>query len=562
MIDSNVRHIKLSYVNGVFVLGRIGDFDTFVRACRKAGATHNKKSKNNWFDPAHLPHAMASLTISGFTVLPVPSALEGMAETIKRLEKDAERLDSDHILYPFQKTGVLFLQSRKRCLLADDMGLGKTIQVLRALPEGGATIVVCPAVVKAAWATEIAKWTPHLVATVFKKKKDVRAPLPGEVVILNYELLPYNYRPKKGNEDEELTNAQRAVIRLVSPKVVWKDLLPYTVVVFDEAHYLKTHKSRRTVSAKHIANRCYAVWLLTGTPLMNKPVELWNVLQVAKLAVPAFGDWNNFVRLFQGYQGQFAIEWGEPLPEAAERLYRVALRRRKVDVLKDLPGKSYSVHKTVLKRTRPAPGFPPPLTKEDWKPETFGANDWTWEGDIAKFSKLYAKLSAAKIPAMLEIIEQFEKTETPLVVFSQHRYSIDVLFLREGWAVITGDTSMEDRAKIIVDFQAGKLLGLGCTIQAANTGITLTHASHMLFVSRNFTPAVNAQAEDRINRIGQRSGCQYIHIVSDHPLDERIQDILGMKQDLVDAVIEVDVEQTDLLARTRELYEHAKGALS
>ena len=520
-MTETARQIRLTYMEEVFVLVPFGEVGPFITACQKACVAYDRKAQVGRFTPDQLPHVMTSLASAGFTVLPTEAALGGMRDAIATLEKDAKEFDSDAVLYPFQRTGVAFLRAHARCLLADDMGLGKTIQVLKALPPRAATIVVCPSVVKSAWVSEVNKWRPDLTPVLSKKKTDVRLPASGEVVILNYELLP---------ED-------------------WAGDRRPTAIVFDEAHYLKNSKALRTKRAKRLAKYCERVWLLTGTPLMNKPVELWNVLQVAKVATVAFGTWRNFCRLFQAYPGQWGLEWGEPLPEAAESFYKVSLRRRKVDVLRDLPGKSYKVHPVKLKRGT--------LKKADYDPATFGAGDWTLGGDIAQFSELYAKLSFAKIPAMLEIVEQYEDTDTPLVVFSQHRAPVEVLADREGWAVITGDVPQQRRANIIEDFQAGKLLGIACTIQAAATGITLTHASNMLFVSRSFTPAVNAQAEDRINRIGQDNACQYTHIVSDHPLDERIEEILGYKQSLVDTVIEASVKDVDLLARMRELYGYA-----
>ena len=340
----------------------------------------------------------------------------------------------------------------------------------------------------------------------------------GQVVILNYELLPNKW-----------------------------ELNPGTTIVFDEAHYLKNNRSLRTQKARAVAKTATRCWLLTGTPLLNSPGELWNLLQVGHMSRTAFGSWNNFVRLFQGYKGQWGMEWGEPTLEASEGLYRVCLRRRKVDVLTDLPAKHYRQHSIRLKRGA--------IRKVDWDPMTFGTNDWSMP-KLEKFSELYARISTAKIPAMLEIVEQHELNETPLVVFSQHRAPIDALHGRPGWMTITGDTPDLKRADAVFRFQAGKLLGLACTIPAASVGITLTHASNMLFVSRSFTPAINLQAEDRICRIGQISACQYTSIVSDHPLDARIEDVLAYKQDIVDSVIERIPEHRDVLPKIKKLREH------
>lgn len=463
-----------------------------------------------------------ALNLAGFVIWPTYSALDGLENSILTLEALNDLAADQADLYDYQKHGVYFLRSRAACLLADDMGLGKTVQVLKAL-DAGPAVVVCPAVVKDTWKNEIARWRPDLDVFVCKNKKDVRAACACEVVILNYELLPNK----------------------------WKQT-PGTTIVFDEAHYLKNNRALRTQKARAAAKTAERCWLLTGTPILNAPDELWNLLQFGDMAKIAFGSWPNFVRLFSGYKTRFGMEWGEPLPQAAEGLFRVCLRRRKADVLKDLPPKAHRTHTVGLKRTD--------LKKGDFNAATFGQKEWTFS-DLEIFSELYSRISHAKIPAMLKYIEQYELNETPLVVFSQHRSPIDALEDREGWMTIHGDTTPTKRALAVDLFQRGKLRGLGCTIQAAGTGLTLTHASNMVFVSRAFTPAVNAQAEDRINRIGQDSACLYTVLTSNHPLDLHLADVLSAKQEVIDAVVEADVVQEHLLARLKQLRNHTESWL-
>jgi superfamily II DNA or RNA helicase len=147
-------------------------------------------------------------------------------------------------------------------------------------------------------------------------------------------------------------------------------------------------------------------------------------------------------------------------------------------------------------------------------------------------------LAKAKIEAMLQIVEEYEEQEEPLVVFSAHRAPIDLLEGREGWAVITGDTRPEDRTKIEDAFQRGELRGIACTIKAGGVAITLTRASHALFVDLEWTPALNAQAEDRICRIGQSRGVIITILVADHPLDIRIAQLLAQKRVYIEGSVD------------------------
>src|SRR5262249_34576709 len=93
-------------------------------------------------------------------------------------------------LYPFQIAGVEWLAGRQRALLADEMGLGKTAQALLALPPGCPALVVCPASLKYNWVEEARRWRPEFTATALEGRGSFRLPRPGEVVAVNYDLLP------------------------------------------------------------------------------------------------------------------------------------------------------------------------------------------------------------------------------------------------------------------------------------------------------------------------------------------------------------------------------------
>ena len=115
---------------------------------------------------------------------------------------------------------------------------------------------------------------------------------------------------------------------------------------------------------------------------------------------------------------------------------------------------------------------------------------------------------------------------------------IDALGKREGWAVITGDTSDVERTQVQDDFQAGKLKGVACTIKAGGVAITLTRATNEIFIDEEWTPALNAQAQDRCHRIGQTGNVQITRLVATHALDRRIAELLGEKTTRINATIE------------------------
>jgi SNF2 family DNA or RNA helicase len=433
-------------------------------------------------------------------------------------------------LFPFQRTGVTWLATRHGALLADEMGLGKTVQTLCALPGDAGVLVVCPAVAKGVWRRELGRFRPHFRVSVLSGRGSFRWPVRGEVVITNYDILPGAHRD--GCKGDGCNGCAE----------VLSDIPSGTVVVADEAHALKNAKAQRTMRFRALSEGARRAggrtWLLTATPLMNRPQELWAVYQAAGIAQEAFGSWKQFVSLFRGEPGQWGgYVWGIPSEESVERIKRVSLRRMKSEVASDIPAKSRN-HLTVdvdAKARKACDAFVREIGKD---PEEIANLLDSGVIPFEKFSAVRAALATAKVPALLELVDQYEEQEEPLVVFSAHRAPVDKLSEREGWAVISGDTPNDRRTEIEDAFQAGKLKGVACTIKAGGVAITLTKAANAIFVDRELTPALNAQAEDRIHRIGQARPATITILVADHLLDERISDLLTSKQALIEATVD------------------------
>lgn len=447
--------------------------------------------------------------------LDVDPALRAVRETA---QKQTAALDPR--LYKFQVDGVHFLSLGNRRLLGDDMGLGKSVQALIALPKDTGALVVCPNVVKYNWKNEAAKWRPDLKVEVLANKGAFRAPRPGELLVTNYEGLPDYFM---GTKDEPAPIPEEL-----------KTALTTCYLISDEIHFCKNYRAQRSKKVNTLARLCKAVWGLTGTPLLNRPPDLWGVLDSLDMAKLAFDSFSKFMRLFNAYKGRWGgIEWGAPNPEVPEMLRRVMLRRTRTEALPDLPNKTYT---TVVVNDLPAKlKLMLDAAYDEWA-------DVLEAGDLPpfeEFSGLRALLAAARTDAALEYAEDCEEQSVPLVVFSAHRKPIDVLAEREGWATITGDTKPEERQNIVNRFQAGELKGVGLTIQAGGVGLTLTRAWKALFVDLDWTPANNAQAEDRICRIGQASDkVEIVRMVSNHPLDQHVLQLIDRKIAMIYGAVE------------------------
>jgi len=514
--------------------GRLNDAQFAAYRAATAGGTYRDRANTLRADQAAT--ALASLaTVEGLILDVEPSvralldasaaehaaALTGAAERTAAVE--AVLAATGRSLYPYQREGVAWLASRSSALLADDMGLGKTIQALTAVPAGVGVIVVCPAVAKSVWRDEAARWRTDLRSTVLAGRGALRAPAAGEMVVVNYDIL-----------SDEIPA-----------------LLAGTVLILDEAHAVANSKSARTKRVRALSEAVRAVggrvYVLTATPLKNRPTELWSVLEAGGLAREAFGSWRGFRDAFNGTEDSWGgTVWGEPSDAVPAMLRRVMLRRVKADVLTDLPAKTHRALPVALTGAvvKACDAAVAEMGGEDALDSAIAAQaDGEDVLSFRKMSAARAALSSAKIPAMLSVVEAHEESGTPLVVFSAYRAPVDLLAAREGWASITGDTSDAARSEIVARFQSGALKGLACTIRAGGVAITLTHASNVLRVDREWNPALNVQAEDRCYRIGQRAAVLVTDLVADHPLDRRMAVVLSAKESLISASVEAATVQ-------------------
>jgi len=519
------------------VEGRLGDaFQAFLAAKQEARCTSKKLANGewaSWVHPSETANLVRLLQAAGIEVedqggaaslvqvAAVKQEAENEAGEARLLAADKALASSGRALRPYQRDGIRWLVGRgtRGALLADDMGLGKTAQALISLPQGARVVVVGPSVAKGVWARELLKWRPDLgpARILSGRQKAMSWPCKdGEIVILNYDILP---------EAKAMGEAPGGVF-----------------VIFDEAHAVKTSKAERTKRSKALADAARAsggaVWTLTATPLTNKPPELWSVLTVAGVATEAFGSFGAFKKAFHAREGRFGLEWGYAAPEVKDCMRRVMLRRTKIDCAGDLPAKSREVREVTLERDghKLINDVVKRMLKEGQDIDDVLAN---LDKGIAfeAISAIRAACALAKMPAVLAIAEEYEEAEEPLIVFSAHRAVIDTLATREGWGRISGDETPEEKTAIEEAFQAGKLRGVAATIKAGGVAITLTRAANAVFVDQAWTPADNCQAEDRIYRIGQTRPVMITILMSDHPIDERVTELLLEKQRLYEGAV-------------------------
>lgn len=462
---------------------------------------------------------------------------------------------------PYQKAGIAFAAGRPAALIADEMGLGKTIQLIGVINATGAksALVICPASLRLNWQRELSKWLTDKSLTVGVAESG--KPFPRtDVVVVNYDIL------------HKFADELRA--------------RTWDVLGADEAHYIKNGKARRT---KQVIGDSKAGLrpipasrriLLTGTPIANRPIELWPL--ISYLDPTTWRDFFRFAKRYaNGHHNGFGWDFSgaSNLDELQDKLRStIMVRRLKKDVLTDLPPKIRQVitlpangagkaveaerramqrHEDAIAALMAAKELAKAESDEAYEAAVRRLRDAT-QAAFTELSKCRHEVALAKVPAVLE---HLLNTEAKVVAFAHHKDVIAALkagLEAEGRKVVcvTGDIAMVDRQASVDAFQNDPSVNvfLG-NIQAAGVGLTLTASSHVVFAELDWVPGNVSQAEDRCHRIGQRDSVLVQHIVLDGSLDARLAQTIVAKQAVIDQALDVvadprqEAEDTALLAQ-------------
>jgi len=449
------------------------------------------------------------------------------AEIIKsKTESDLKINGIKGELYPFQKNAIEFLINNKgRGLLALDMGLGKTACTLAyiAHTKQDKILVVCPSSVKFSWSSEVFKWI-KLKSIVIDSKKLITLNdyKENNITIINYDILKKNY--------DLLSNVN------------------FDCLVIDESTYIKNPRANRSKITKQIAKKINSVILLSGTPILSRPVELFTTLNILDPVV-----WNNYYSYVKRYCNAWMSPWGmdvsgsSNIPELKEKIKGLMIRKRKEDVLTELPDKKFIDipieldAETQTKYKMLEDNFIDYL--RDIKNKTDKEIRKTLQAQtLVKLGELRQLTSNGKISFAKEIIQNIIDSGEKVVVFSS--YSAPLIELsnhfRKQSVIIMGSTKELDRKNAIDDFQNKKEVRIFFGgMLSANTGITLTAAANVLFLDFDWVSANMQQAWSRIDRIGQKAKSISIYqMVALNTIDNKMAKILKKKQELIDTLIE------------------------
>lgn len=428
-----------------------------------------------------------------------------------------------HVLRPYQKEGVTWLaaaaQTRGGGILADEMGLGKTLQILALLqdPAFRPALVVCPSVLIGNWIEETRRFTPGLVATALRTGRDFETLPEADLYVTSYALLRSSRFPSG-----------------------WH---PATVIL-DEAQHIKNPDTLNAKAARGLATDHRFV--LTGTPVENSVRDLWSLM--------AF--------LAPGYLGsrkEFHIRYEKPIMEGSDAAARARLTRRmrpfflrrtKDRVAGELPRKlvqplkaamtpaQASLYRQVLERGR---------AKISEGPEgRMGVLRLLLRlRQIAchpKLTGVETKEIPGKVELCLELMEELMDGGHRALVFSQFASMLRLMaaeFEARGWSYTYLDGQTRDRSAQIDRFRRDPDVPVFLiSLKAGGFGLNLTEADTVIHFDPWWNPAVEAQANDRVHRIGQDKPVSIYKLVAEGTIEEKILLLQERKQALISAAVE------------------------
>ena len=440
-------------------------------------------------------------------------------------------------LRPYQHEGLTWLAARYDHdlggILADDMGLGKTVQTLALICHArehwdvGPFLVVAPASVVSNWAAETRRFAPDLdVRAVTQTESRRRTPLDeavagADIVVTSYALFRLEY-----DDYESLT---------------WAGL------ILDEAQFVKNPNSKGFECAMRLPAPFKLA--ITGTPMENNLAELWSLCTITMPGI--FGRLDRFTEYYRN-----PIERGHDasrLDQLRRRIRPFLLRRRKTDVAIDLPPKQEQVvelelapqhrraYQTYLQRERQKVlGLLGDMNKNRF--EIFRSLMLLRQAalDLSLVGHKQA-IPSTKLDHLVEQISDIAAEGHRTLVFSQFTRFLSAArqrLERAGIACAYLDGSTTRRADVIDEFKQGDVPVFLISLKAGGFGLNLTEADYCIVLDPWWNPATEAQAVDRVHRIGQTRNVMVYRLVAKDTIEEKVMALKERKAELFRSVMD------------------------
>lgn len=474
-----------------------------------------------------------------FGVARVSAASDEIAGEIEPLPELAISLPLKRDPFPYQKRGMAYAIKHRRCIFGDQPGLGKTFQAIGACIglQAKCILVICPATLKQNWQRE---WKVNADRNAMILSDKIKTSWPQSyqvgicnVFICNYESLKkyFVYEVKEFFDEK----GEKKPLRL--NHIVFRDTIElFDTVIIDESHRCKDGKTFQSKITMGISKNKQNVFALTGTPVVNKPVDLIAQLTIINRLMD-FGGYTKFKERYCAGTNE-----ASNLRELNFRLHNNCFfRREKKDVLKDLPDKMRSIvrcdisnRNEYLKAEQNLIAY---LRENLNKSE--GEISQSLRGETMVLIQILKKISAfGKIEEVTDHIQEVVDAGEKIVVFAHHKEIVlSLIEAFPGSVTIVGDDTMESRQRSVDSFQNDKKVQvIICNIKSGGVGITLTASSRVSFVELPWHAADCDQCEDRCHRIGQKDSVQATYFLGHNTVDEYIYGIIEKKRQMSNQV--------------------------
>lgn len=442
-------------------------------------------------------------------------------------------------LYNYQKEDVEFSYGKPGILNANEMGTGKTVEALAEIKQafdGGLmkhfrVLVIAGKTSRIGWERHCNLMVPDFPTYLLDNRN------------ANEILLEYRFG---------IIITHWSILRNLADGL---SHFTFDFIIADEAHRAKNRKTQQRKALKKIRGTYKRA--LTGTPIVNRPDELWSLLN---WLYPR--EYTSYWKFFEAYcaywkhpQHGYKI-YHSPRNEAhlRRRIEPIYFRREKEVVFPDMPEKYYTpIDVDLLPKQQKAYGEMKGnmiawVDSQDGEAALKAPTILAQLTRLRQFSVAFARLEegevhlsepSAKLDALMEILQD---TDKPVVVFSQFRQALLLAEARVAKAGIShrtmhGGTPYKDRKEYVEGFQRGEFQVFLAMTQSGGEGIDLYRASTVIFLDRSWSPAQNLQAEDRLHRHGQQNAVQVMILRAKGTVDEAVEKKLALKWEHIRRII-------------------------
>lgn len=474
------------------------------------------------------------------------------------------------ILKKTQKDGIEFLLKNKKCILADGMGMGKTRQAVIAAMETGAKkiLIICPASLKSTWKREILVYNDESEVSVINGSEWNTN---SRFTVVNYDILDNFYKIPTDIVYEDVLNEKGEKVKQpVMVKTSNGTLVPKTrkstkkekikeclqqsplflenfgCIIIDEAHKLSNNTSIRYKVISDFLKRSKIpyVFLLTGTPLTNRPMNLYHILKLIDAEVTR--DYQYYVehycdgrtmRLKSGKE--ITLSGGATnLDELKEKIKHIYIRRLLSEmsdmVEKSIETRYYDLSDAQMKRY-----------EELWE-EYVSAQQEQGNDDSEDYRQLVEGilvrqyLAKEMIANTTQLVDEKIEDGEKVIIICTFTEEINELkkYYGNKCVVYDGKMTLKQKDKAESEFMNNpKIKVFIGQIIACSVGLTLTAAHTLVFNSYSFSSAENKQAEDRIYRLNQTEDVVCIYQLFNDSISQRMFDLVTRKQIISNSVI-------------------------